>query len=405
MPDTKIDFNPFAVETIENPYPGLATLRKFAPVYEVESLFFRIISRYDDVVAALRDAESFSSSIIDASFAGDYTPVEGSSGNNMMAKDPPEHSRFRGLVNRAFTPKAVANLRVAIATFVADAIERVRDEPEWDFVDEIGQALPVNIFFKMLGVEPEMYGQARQWSHDIKTASRFTVGRQTPTADEDAYLRQAMKDYGDYLEHLVNFRREHPGDDLVSGLVQAADEGEQLSHQEVLTMVFLLIGAGTESTQKFISNTLFAFLNHPDQYRMLREDRSLVPNAIQEVLRFDGPAIFMARITTRDVEMAGTVIPAQSPCLVSFASANHDESKFPNPEQFDITRDTAGVLAFGHGLHRCLGAPLATLEGTVVLEHLLDNFTGFDWDPSRVVRDDNFFIRGLNHLPISPIPV
>jgi cytochrome P450 len=405
MPDTKIDFNPFAVETIQNPYPGLATLRKFAPVYEVESLSFRIISRYDDVVAALRDTASFSSSVIDASFAGDYTPVPGSSGNNMMAKDPPEHSRFRGLVNRAFTPKAVANLRVAIATFVADAVERVRDEPEWDFVHEIGQALPVNIFFKMLGVEPEMYGQARQWSHDIKTASRFTVGRQTPTPNEDAYLRRAMKGYGDYLEHLVNFRREHPGDDLVSRLVQAADEEEQLSHQEVLTMVFLLIGAGTESTQKLISNTLLAFLNHPDQYRMVREDRSLVPNAIQEVLRFDGPAIFMARITTRDVEMGGTVIPAQSPCLVSFASANHDDSKFPNPEQFDITRDTAGVVAFGHGLHRCLGAPLATLEGTVVLEHLLDNFKGFDWDPSRVVRDDSFFIRGLNQLPISPIPV
>ncbi|MDM3973562.1 cytochrome P450 [Mycobacterium marseillense] len=405
MPDAKIDFNPFAVETIENPYPGLAILRKFAPVYEVENLFFRIISRYDDVVAALRDTASFSSSIIDASFAGDYTPVPGSSGNNMMAKDPPEHSRFRGLVNRAFTPKAVANLRVAIETFVADAIERIRDEPEWDFVHEIGQALPVNIFFKMLGVEPEMYGQARQWSHDIKTASRFTVGRQMPTADEDSYLRQAMKDYGDYLEYLVNLRREHPGDDLVSGLVQAADEGEQLSHQEVLTMVFLLIGAGTESTQKFISNTLLAFLNHPDQYRMLREDRSLIPNAVQEVLRFDGPAIFMARITTRDVEMAGTVIPAQSPCLVSFASANHDDSKFPNPERFDITRDTSGLVAFGHGLHRCLGAPLATLEGTVVLEQLLDNFAGFDWDPSRVVRDDNFFIRGLNRLPISPTRV
>jgi cytochrome P450 len=214
-----------------------------------------------------------------------------------------------------------------------------------------------------------------------------------------------MRDYGDYLEHLVNFRREHAGDDLVSGLVQAADEGEQLSHQEVLTMVFLLIGAGTESTQKFISNTLLAFLNHPDQYRMLREDRSLLPNAIQEALRFDGPAIFMARITTRDLEMGGTVIPAQSACLVSFASANHDDSKFPNAEQFDITRDTSGVVAFGHGLHRCLGAPLATLEGTMVLERLLDNFVGFNWDPSRVVRDDNFFIRGLNHLPISPIPV
>ncbi|GAB5007120.1 cytochrome P450 [Mycobacterium avium subsp. hominissuis] len=403
MPDTKIEFNPFADETIENPYPGLAMLRKFAPVYEVEGLGMRIITRYDDVVAALRDAESFSSTIIDASFAGDYTPVPGSSDNDMMAKDPPDHTRLRRLVNRAFTPKAVANMRGEIDAFVADAIARVRDEPEWDFVGEIGKALPVNIFFKLLGVEPDMYEQARKWSDDLMAASRFTVGRQVPTPEQDAYIRKAMKDYGKYLEYLVDLRREHPGDDLVSGLVQAADEGEKLTHLEVLSMIHLLIGAGTESTQKLISNTLLAFLNHPDQYRMLRDDRSRLPNAIQEVLRFDGPAIFMARITTRDVEMGGTVIPAQSPCLVSFAAANHDDSKFPNPGRFDITRDTSGTVSFGHGVHRCLGAPLATLEGTVVLEHLLDNFTGFDWDPDRVVRDNSFFIRGLNHLPISPI--
>lgn len=404
MSTPAIDFHPFADDTIDNPYPGFALLRKYAPVYEVESLFLRIISRYDDVVTALRDSEGFSSTIIDASFSGDYTPVPGgSAGFNMMAVDPPEHTRLRRLVNRAFTPKAVAGLRGAIETFVADAITRVRDEPEWDFVDQIGKALPVNIFFELLGVEPDMYRQARQWSDDLMAASRFTIGRQVPTPEQDAYTRAAMKDYGNYLEHLVNIRREHPGDDLVSGLVQAAEEGEKLSHHEVLTMIYLLIGAGTESTQKLISNTLLAFLNHPDQYQMLRDDRSLIGNAVQEVLRFDGPAIFMARITTLDVEMAGTVIPAQSPCFVSFASANHDESKFPDPETFDITRDSSGLVAFGHGLHRCLGAPLAGLEGTVVLEQLVDNFSGFDWDPSRVVRDDSFFIRGLNHLPIAPI--
>lgn len=402
-PTAKIDFHPFADDTIENPYPGFAMLRKDAPVYEVESLFLRIISRYDDVVTALRDSEGFSSTIIDVSFSADYTPVPGgSSGFNMMAMDPPGHTRLRRLVNRAFTPKAVANLHGAVETFVADAILRVRDEPEWDFVDEIGKALPVNIFFTLLGVEPDMYGQARQWSDDLMTATRFTVGRQVPTPEQDAYTRAAMKDYGNYLEHLVNVRREHPGDDLVSGLVQAAEEGEKLSHHEVLTMIYLLIGAGTESTQKLISNTLLAFLNHPEQYQMLRADRSLIGNAVQEVLRFDGPAIFMARITTRDVEMAGTVIPAQSPCFVSFASANHDETKFHDPETFDITRDTSRLVAFGHGLHRCLGAPLASLEATVVLEQLVDNYSGFDWDPSRVVRDDSFFIRGLNHLPISP---
>jgi cytochrome P450 len=399
-----IDFNPFAAEIIENPYPGFALLRKYAPVYEVEGLFMRIISRYDDVVAALRDTGSFSSTIIDASFSGEYSPVPGgSSGYNMMAMDPPEHIRLRRLVTRAFTPKAVASLKPAIDSFVADAIARVRDEPEWDFVGEIGQALPVNIFFHLLGVEPDMYAQARAWSDDLMAGMRNTIGREPPTPEWDAHLRKAMKEYGNYLEYLVNLRRKHPGDDLITGLVQAADEGEKLSHQEVLTMIYLLIGAGTESTQKLISNTLLAFLKHPDQYRMLRENRSLIPNAIQEVLRYDGPALFMARITTRDVEMADTVIPAQSVCLVSFASANHDESKFPDPEEFDITRDTTGVIPFGHGLHRCLGAPLATVEGTAVLEQIVENFASFEYDPSRVVRDDSFFIRGLNHLPVTAI--
>jgi cytochrome P450 len=380
-------------------------LRKHAPVYEVESLFLRIISRYADVMAALRDPQSFSSTVIDASFAGDYSPVPGgSSGYNMMAMDPPEHIRLRKLVTRAFTPKSVASMRPAIDAFVTGAIERVRDQPEWDFVDEIGKALPVNIFFHLLGIEPEMYAQARSWSDDLMAGMRNTIGREPPSPEWDAHLRQAMKDYGNYLEYLVNLRRKNPGDDLVSALVQAADEGDKLSHPEVLTMIYLLIGAGTESTQKLISNTLLALLNHPDQYQMLREDRSRIPNAVQEVLRYDGPAVFMARITTQDVEMAGTVIPAQSVCLVSYASANHDESKFPNPEKFDITRDTTGVVAFGNGLHRCLGAPLASLEGTVVLEQIVENFASFDWDPSRVVRDDSFFIRGLNHLPVTAVP-
>lgn len=403
MVGTEVHFDPFAPETVENPYPGLALLRKHAPVYELESAGLRIISRYDDVVASLRDTEAFSSTVIDAMFIGDYTPVPGGSvGYNMMAKDPPEHTRLRRLVNRAFTPKTVATMRPAITSFVAEAIGRVRELPEWDFVDEIGKALPVNIFFHLLGVEPQMYAQARAWSDDMLSSMRYTVGGEPPPPELDAHLRQSMKDYGNYLEYLVNLRRTQPGDDLITGLVHAADEGQKLSHQELVTMIYLLINAGTESTQKLISNMMLALLRHPDQYRKLRGDPSQIPAAIQEVLRYDGPAIFMARIATRDVQMGGTVIPAQSGCLICFASANHDESHFPgDPEEFDITRDTSGVVAFGHGLHRCLGAPLATLEATVVLEQLVQNFSAFDWDPARAVRDGSFFIRGLNHLPVS----
>jgi cytochrome P450 len=380
-------------------------LRKNAPVYEVEHLGLRIISRYEDVVASLRDTDTFSSAIIDGMFIGDYTPVPGGSvGYNMMAKDPPEHTRLRRLVNRAFTPKTVTDMRPAIAAFVAEAIERVRDEPEWDFVAEIGKALPVNLFFHLLGIEPQMYAQARAWSDDMLSSMRYTVGGEPPPPELDAHLRKSMRDYGNYLEYLTNLRREHPGDDLITGLVQAADDEHKLSHQELLTMIDLLINAGTESTQKLLSNMVLAFLTHPDQYRMLRDDPSRIPPAVQEVLRYDGPAIFMARVTTRDVEIGGRVIPAQSGCLICFASANHDEAHFPgNREEFDITRDTTGVVPFGHGLHRCLGAPLATLEATVVLEQLVQNFVELDWDPTLAVRDPSFFIRGLNALPIRAV--
>ncbi|MCW2983860.1 MAG: cytochrome hydroxylase [Conexibacter sp.] len=404
MPIEKIDFNPFAPDVIENPYPGLRALREQAPVYEVEGLGLRIISRYDDVVHALRKPQLLSSTIIDMMFTGEYSPVPGGSGShNMMAKDPPDHTRLRRLVNRAFTPEAVGRMRAGMDEFVAAAIERNRGAEEWDFVDEIGKALPLNVFFNLLGVEPDMFEQARAWSDDLMSASRITVGRETPTPERDAYLKGAMKDYGDYMVHLVDLRRKQPGEDLISGLVQAADEGEKLSQQEVITMIHLLIGAGTESTQKLISNTLLALLHHPDQYAQLRQDPSLIPGAVQEVLRYDGPALYMARIATQDVEIAGVTIPSDAVCLVSYASANHDESKFPDAETFDIHRDTSGIIAFGNGIHRCLGAHLATLEGTVVLEHLVRNFSGFGWDPARIERDDSFFIRGLNHLPITTV--
>jgi cytochrome P450 len=403
MPIEKIDFNPFSPEVLANPYPGLRELREAAPIYEVEGLGLRIISRYDDVIFALRKPEFFSSTIIDAMFTGDYSPVPGGSGyHNMMAKDPPEHTRLRRLVNRAFTPDAVGALRVGMEEFVDAAIDGVRDQDEWDFVDEIGKALPINVFFKLLGVEPDMYQQARAWSDDLMSAAKVTVGGETPSPEWDAHLRSSMKDYGDYMLYLADLRRREPGDDLITGLVQAADEGEKLTHQEVITMIHLLIGAGTESTQKLISNTLLAFLNHPDQYQMLRDDPSKIPAAMQEVLRYDGPALFMARICPQDVEIADTEIPKDSVCLISFASANHDESKFPDdPESFDITRDTTGVIGFGNGIHRCLGAHLATLEGTVVLEKLVEHFSGFSHDPGKMVRDTSFFIRGLDKLPVS----
>ncbi|MCU1629736.1 MAG: hypothetical protein JWP64_4685 [Pseudonocardia sp.] len=408
MTSQTVDFSPFAPDVIEDPYPFYEVLRRESPVHNVGGAGLWVLSRYDDNVFALRNPEVFSSTIISDTFSGEYNPIPDHDGVMMLSSDPPEHTRLRRLMASAFTPKSIAALRSSIAEYVDEAIERVSPLSEFDFVQEIAQPLPVKTFFTLMGVPESLHAQCKAFT-DVESEIASTIASGEPLDSEwVARMKKSQQDYGTFLCDLIDQRRAEPGDDLVSALVAASDAGDKLTEIEVRKMLQLLNAAGTESTQKFISNMLLTFLRHPEQYQMLRTNRELIPNAVQEALRYDGSGLHMPRLVLHDVELSGVTLPKGAVCLLSFGSANHDESKFSDrPEHFDITRDTTGSLghlAFGHGIHRCLGANLATLEATVVLEKLLEHYSGFSWNPDAAVRDTkNFFIRGLRNLPISPV--
>ncbi|MGB8389963.1 cytochrome P450 [Mycobacterium sp.] len=400
-----ITFNPFDPEVINDPYPFYAALRGDNPIYHIPELGFHVLLSYAANDYALRNPAQFSSSVVSMVLTGQYNPVP-EDGLMLLNADPPEHTRLRRLISPRFTPKAVAAMCATIEGFVDEALETMCSSAEFDFNAILAKPLPIQTFFTLAGVPRSQHAQCKAWSDAIIEASRYAAGQQLPDAETDARLRRATEEYEQFLRDLVASRQEHPADDLTSGLVHAVDEGDMYSEVEVRKMLHLLVIAGTESTQKLLANMVLTFAKFPDQYRRVVEDRSLIPNAVREVLRYEGSGLHMPRLVTEDVELFGTVIPANTLCLIGFASANRDPEKFENPEVFDVTRDPRGALAhhmgFGAGIHRCLGAHLATLQTEIVLEKLVEAFpNGFSWDPEQMVRDDVFFMRGPVKLVVS----
>jgi len=406
MPSEVTAFNPFDPRILENPYPFYEELRREDPVCFVPGMAVRVITRYADNKFALTNPALFSSAHLADMFKGEYDPVP-EPGILMQSSDPPEHTRLRRLISQAFTPKAVEDLRPAVEGFVDDAIARMRVAAEFDFNELLGQALPVQTFFTMAGVPQSLHAQCKAWSDASNEAFRYTVGAQTPDPETHARLRRMIDEYGQFLRDLVADREANPSHDLATGLVQALDKDDRLTEVEVRKLLGLLVSAGTESTEKLLANMVLAFARHPDQYRRVVQERSLIPSAVKEVLRYDGAALHMGRRVTEDVELSGTVLPAGSDCMLAFGAANHDPDEFDDPEAFDVMRDPKGVLGhhmgFGYGVHRCLGAHLATLQAETVLAKLADAFPdGWTCDPDKIVRDGSFFVRGPVRLIVAP---
>jgi pimeloyl-[acyl-carrier protein] synthase len=399
-------FNPLAPGYNNDPYPLYDALRRETPVLHLPELNFWVISRFADNKAVLLNTEQFSSSIVQALLTGKYDPVPEAEGVLMMAADPPEHTRLRRLIGPSFTPKAVSALRPKVDGFVAEAIARMREMDEFDFSETLGRALPVDTFFTLAGFPREMHAQGKKWANAMFETARYAGGGQAPSPETDARLRALATEYAEFLKGFVASRKEHPVDDLTSGWVRDISVDNPLWEVEARKMLHLLVAAGSESTEKLLANMMLAFADHPGEYRRVVEDPSLIPGAVLEVLRYDGAALHMGRISTDDVEVAGTLIPANSIALLSFGAANHDPDEFDDPETFDVTRDPKGVLShhmgFGYGVHRCLGAHLATLEAESVLGQLIEAFpNGLSYDPRRVERDDVFFTRGPIKLVMS----
>jgi len=387
-----VRFDPYAYETHEDPYPIYRRLRDKAPAYLDPDRGFWALSRYDDVRAALDDPATFSS-------AGGITLERGveSVEPMLIEMDPPRHTELRALVSRAFTPKRVAALEGSVRTLARSLIGRFAGTGCCDVIADFAARLPMAVISEMLGV-PASDQDALREASDAMLHREPGSDALTPEG-----LRGAATVYG-YFTELITARRARPGDDLVSALLAAQEAGRRLGDAEILGFCFLLVIAGNETTTKLIGNAVHWLAVFADQRAKLLADPSLLPGAVEEILRFDTSTQALARTLTRDVTLHGVTLPAGRKGLLLFGSANRDERRWDRPDELDVHRNPAGHLAFGHGIHHCLGAPLARLEARVALGELLPVLGDYTVEMAGAVRVHSGNVRGFARLPVHFTP-
>ena len=387
-----------------NPYPTYAELRSGAPVYRAELPDGRgvwLVTRYDDVVAVLKDerfAKDWRSAMTPEQLAQipPIPEVMKPLSENMLDKDPPDHERLRRLVSKAFTPRLIERMRPRVQEIADTLLDAVEDKGGMDLIDDYAFPLPITVIAELLGVPVADRNRFREWSN-------AAVSGDTTQEYVEKILLPHMQAFIDYLRALFEEKRENPKDDLISALVLAEEAGDKLSEDELLAMVFLLLIAGHETTVNLIGNGTLALLQNPDQLQKLKDDPSLIKPAIEKLLRYDGPVeTSTERFAREDVAIGGTVIPKGEMVLVVIAAADHDPERFPEPDTLEIARADNKHLAFGKGIHHCLGAPLARMEGQIALGTLLrrmpdlrlkDSPESLTWRPGLV-------LRGLKGLPV-----
>jgi cytochrome P450 len=374
----------------EDPYPFYSELRRDRPVYQEPRYGGYLLTRFDDVLEALIDPTTFSS----AKGPGPMPSATMSSAAALPATDPPHHDQLRALVSRGFTPRRVAESEPRIEALARELVDAIPGDA-FDLVPALSIPLPVFVIAEMLGVEPERLPEFRRWSDAF-------VGllESQPTPE----LMEAALGLTSYFADLAEERRRNPKDDMISALVHAEIDGRRLDKSELDGFFIVLLVAGNETTTNLISNQLRILSERPDLWKRLREDRSLVPLAIEETVRFDTPVQNLGRQTTRDVEIRGVSIPKDSRIIASYGAANRDPEAFEAPEEYRPEREERRHLGFGQGVHFCLGAGLARLEGRIALNALLDRFETIEPGAGRPVRLQSTVIRGFESLPLEGRP-
>ena len=413
MTATAVSYDPYDPVIDVDPHPTWRRMRDEAPLYRNERLGFYALSRYDDVLAGLLDGATFSSrrgTLLELIDPLAPEPDGVPEGAPMIFTDPPYHDELRGLVSRTFTPRRTAALEGSIRALCRAELDRVAGAggSGFDFLGDFAGPIPALVIGDLLGIPEadrrDLGHWADQFMHydpELETGDEIQGMRQmNPTR-----LEGATRLIG-YLEATIDERTARPGDDLVSGLIRSEitlEDGttRRLSRREVSSFFLLLFSAGAETTARLLGWTGILLARHPDQRERLVADRSLIPNAVEELLRYESPSPIQARWVTRDVELHGQVVPRGSKMALLNASANRDERHFPDPDRFDVGRDIDRTLAFGYGAHFCLGAALARLEGRVVLDEVLSGLPAWQVDEDAVEFVRTTTVRGPARVPVS----
>jgi cytochrome P450 len=407
-----IRFDLYAPDVLADPYPLYHALRKQAPVWRGPQGQW-VVTRYADVTAALHDPR-LSAGVIDVDRAQSFPEPLRASVESMMrpletflvAKDPPDHTRLRGLVNKGLTPHAVEALRPAIRARVDALLGRIvaRADPatgtgQCDIIQDFAFLLPVTIVGLLLGLPEGDHQRFREWAYDL---SILWGPPNVPDVEERVRrCESSVAALTAYFRDVIARRRAQPGNDLVSALLGAADHGAPLSDAEVLWNCVLMLLAGHETVTDLIGNGLLALIRFPAEWQKLRADVSLVPNAVEELLRYDAPFQFMNRLAKEPLEIAGTKVAAGERVWLMLGAANRDPGVFPDPDRLDVTRAHFHQIAFGQGVHFCPGAPLARLEGQIAFDALVRRFTEFRLATDRLHWLPKIPNRGLQELPVT----
>ena len=391
---TDFTFNPFDEATRRDPFPTYARARREHPVYEHPDFPIVSVFRYADIQAILKDPVTWSNN---------FPPPPGVDPTmfpepSMLGQDPPQHTRLRGLVNQAFTPRIIRRLESRMHEIANELLDRALEQRDVDLIQALTYPLPVTVIAEIIGVPAEDREQFKRWS-DAAVENLGNLLFVPPSPEQMLEFRGRFDQMRGYFIALAEERRRQPREDLLTGLVQAEVEGSKLTHEEMIQMLVLLLVAGNETTTTLIGNATLALLDHPDALTRLRAHPDLLPSAIEEVLRYSSPVQMDPRMATRPVELHGHTIEAGRFVVNWLGSANRDDGVFADGERFDVAREENRHLAFGFGAHFCLGAQLARLEGRAFFSELLPRLGAIEL-AGPPAYTETLFVGGPKHLPI-----